>query len=218
MLDLYTHATPNGYKISIALEELGLPYAVHTVNMREGEQFTPEILAMNPNAKIPILKDGETGMTVYESNAILLYLADKTGQLFPSRESGAAYWEGVELLFFQAASVGPMFGQRFHFAFLAPETVPYGIRRYDAEGARLHGVMNALLAGRDYFLGDTYSIVDITHFGWVHAAAMSGEDLDSHPNLKAWLDRVAARPAVKKGLTVPMARDASQMPPRKQAA
>ena len=217
MFDLYTDATPNGYKISIALEELGLSYTVHAVDIRAGDQFTQEVVDKNPNAKIPILVDRKTGITVYESNAILMFLAAKTGRLFP-RPEGGAYWYAVQLLFFQAASVGPTFGQREHFAFLAPETVPYGIRHFDIAANRLHGVIDALLAGRDYFLGNDYSIVDISHFGWIDTAKSQGEDIDTHANLKAWHERVQDRPAVQRGLAVPRPRDPSRIPRRRHAA
>ena len=218
MFDLYTHATPNGYKVTIALEELGLEYAAHAVDLRRGEQFAPEILAMNPNAKIPILVDRDAGITVYESNAILLYLAERTGRLFPARRESAAWWDGVQKLFFGAASIGPMFGQRMHFSYLAPETVPYGIRRYEAEGERLERVLETMLGDRDYLLGPEYSIVDIAAFGWVMTAFMAGYlPSEATPRLNAWHGRVAGREAVRKGLTVPVARDGSEMPPRKTA-
>ena len=218
MIDLHTHTTPNGYKITIALEELGLEYTAHPVDVRAGEQFAPEIVAMNPNAKIPILVDREAGVTVYESSAILLYLAEKTGRLFPSRDDAAAYWDGVQKLVFAAASIGPMFGQRMHFSYLAPETVPYGIRRYETEAERLQQILETMLEGRDYLLGAEYSIVDIAVFGWTMTAFMVGYlPGETTPNLNAWHERIAAREAVKRGLTVPAARDASGMPPRKTA-
>lgn len=200
MIELYTHNTPNGHKISIALEELGLPYTVKRVNTFAGEQFAPDFVALNPNAKIPVIVDTETGVTVYESNAILLYLAEKAGRLMPTDLKGRH--EAMELLFLQAASVGPMFGQRAFFHLFSPEKVPFARDRYTAEAERLEAVMDKLLEGRDYFCGD-YSIVDIAFFGWVNTSIAAFFPIDAHPNLKAWYERVAARPAVQKGVTIP---------------
>lgn len=200
MIELYTHNTPNGHKISIVLEELGLPYVVKRVNTFVGEQFSPEFVVLNPNAKIPVIVDTETGQTVYESNAILLYLAEKTGRLMPTDLNGR--YEALELLFLQAASVGPMFGQRAFYAYFSSENVPFALDRYSKEAARLEAVMDKLLNGRDFFCGD-YSIVDISFFGWVNTAVASFFPVNNHPNLKAWYERVAARPAVQKGVTIP---------------
>lgn len=200
MIDLYTHNTPNGHKISIALEELGLPYTVRRVNTFVGEQFAPDFVAMNPNAKIPLIVDHETGQVVYESNAILLYLAEKTGRLIPADPKGR--FEAIELLFFQAASVGPMFGQRAFFAYFSSEKDPYAFARYSREAERLEAVMDRMLDGRDYFCG-AYSIVDISVFGWVNTAVASFFPVAGYRNLGAWYDRVAARPAVRKGITIP---------------
>lgn len=200
MIDLYTHNTPNGHKISIALEELGLPYAVKRVNTFAGEQFAPDFVAMNPNAKIPVIVDHDTGQVVYELNAILLYLAEKAGRLIPADPKGR--FEAIELLFFQAASIGPMFGQRAFFAYFSSEKDPYAFDRYAKEAARLEAVMDRMLEGREYFCGD-YSIVDISIFGWVNTAVASFFPVSGYQNLGAWFDRVAARPAVKKGVTIP---------------
>lgn len=200
MIDLYTHNTPNGHKISIALEEFGLAYTVKRVNTFNGEQFAPDFVAMSPNAKIPVIVDHDTGQVVYESNAILLYLAEKAGKLMPTDPKGR--FEALELLFLQAASVGPMFGQRAFFAYFAPEKVPFAQERYSKEAERLEGVMDRLLEGRDFFCGD-YSIVDISFFGWVNTAVASFCPVDDYRNLGAWYERVAARPAVRKGVTVP---------------
>jgi GSH-dependent disulfide-bond oxidoreductase len=197
MIDLYTENTPNGYKISICLEELNLPYTVKVVNVRQGEQFKEEFLALNPNAKIPVIVDHETGQTVFESCAILLYLAEKTGQLMPKNR-----WEAIQWLFFQAASIGPMFGQQAHFAFFAPEKIPYAIDRYSKENQRLFGVLEGRLQKRDYIC-DEYSIVDIAHFGWLYTAKRMGFSFEPFPKLAAWCDRIAARPAVAKGITIP---------------
>lgn len=200
MIELYTHNTPNGHKISIALEELGLPYEVKRVDTFVGQQFAPEFVALNPNAKIPVIVDTDTGVTVFESNAILLYLAEKAGRLMPVDLEGRHH--AVELLFFQAASVGPMFGQRAYFAYFSPEEVPAAFERYAREAARLEAVMDAMLEGRSYFCGE-YSIVDISMFGWVNTAVASFFPVDGYANLGAWYDRVAARPAVRRGLTIP---------------
>jgi len=200
MIELYTHNTPNGHKISIALEELGLPYTVKRVNTFAGEQFAPEFVDLNPNAKIPVIVDTETGQVIYESNAILLYLAEKTGRLMPADPAGR--FEAIELLFLQAASVGPMFGQRAFFAYFSSETVPFAFERYSKEAARLEAVMEKLLKGRDYFCG-TYSIVDIAFFGWINTAIASFFPVKDYPHLDAWFERVPSRPAVRKGISVP---------------
>ncbi len=200
MIELYTHNTPNGHKISIALEELGLPYVVKRVNTFTGEQFSPAFVALNPNGKIPVIVDTETGQVVYESNAILLYLAEKAGRLMPTDKKGR--FEALELLFMQASSVGPMFGQRAFFAYFSSEKVPFALDRYTKEAARVEASMDRLLEGRDFFCGD-YSIVDIAFFGWVNTAEASFYPVKDYPNLSAWFARVAARPAVQKGLTIP---------------
>ncbi len=200
MIDLYTHNTPNGHKISICLEELNLPYTVKVVDVYQGEQFKDEFLALNPNAKIPAIFDHDTGETVFESCAILLYLADKVGKLVPL--SGKARCEAIQWLFFQAANIGPIFGQRAHFALFAPEKIPYAIDRYTKESERLYGVLERWLEEREYIC-DEYSIVDIAHFGWIYTAKRMGFSFDQFPNLTAWHDRIAARPAVAKGITVP---------------
>jgi GSH-dependent disulfide-bond oxidoreductase len=201
MITLYAHGSPNPHKVSIALEELGLPYETQIIDTWAGEQFSPEFTALNPNAKVPVIVDHETGHTVYESNAILLYLAEKTGKLFPTEVKQR--WQGLQLLFFQAASVGAMFGQRGHFSLFAPEKPSYAVERYVKEGERLNAVLETLLTGRAYFLNE-YSIVDIAHFGWLWCSTRQGFAIDAYPNLKAWFDRVAARPAVQKGVTVPL--------------
>lgn len=201
MINLYSHGSPNGHKVSIALEELRLAYSIEQINVFAGDQFNrPDFLKLNPNAKIPVIQDTETGLVLTESNAILLYLADKVGKLIP--QQGPERWRVVELLFFQAASIGPMFGQRAHFTINAPDAIPYAIKRYLNEGERLHGVLERRLEGRNYFLED-YSIVDIAHFGWMHTAVHMGFLFENYPNLQAWYDRVAARPAVQKGINIP---------------
>ncbi len=201
MITLYAHGSPNPHKISIALEELGLAYETKIINVWEGEQFSPVFTALNPNGKVPVIVDHETGHTLYESNAILLYLAEKTGKLLPTEVQQR--WKGIQLLFFQAASIGAMFGQRAHFSLFAPEKPTYAIERYLKEGDRLTAVLETLLTEREYFL-DEYSIVDIAHFGWLWCSTHQGFEIDAYPNLKNWFDRIAARPAVQKGVTVPL--------------
>lgn len=201
MITLYAHGSPNPHKVSIALEELALPYEVNVIDTWQGEQFNSEFTALSPNSKVPVIVDHETNHTVFESNAILLYLAEKTGTLFPM--SSHQRWQGLQLLFFQASSIGPMFGQRAHFSLFSPEEVPYAIERYSNEGDRLTSVLETLLEGRDYFL-DEYSIVDIAHFGWLWCSIHQGFLLDKYPSLNAWFHRIAARPAVNKGVKIPL--------------
>lgn len=202
MITLFAHGSPNPHKVSITLEELALPYETKVVNIHQGEQFAPDFLALNPNAKVPVIVDHETGQTVHESNAILLYLADKTGRLFPA--SGTERWEGIQLLFFQAASIGPMFGQRAHFSLFAPEKPAYAVDRYERENDRLEAVLELILEGREYFLASGYSIVDISMYGWVNTAVQMGFPITNRSRLSSWYERVAVRPAVRKGVTVPI--------------
>jgi GSH-dependent disulfide-bond oxidoreductase len=202
MITLYAHGSPNPHKVSIALEELGLPYEAKVVDIWSGEQFGPEFQALNPNGKVPAIVDHDTGRTVYESNAILLYLAEKTGKLLPA--DPAERWEAIQLLFFQAASVGPMWGQRAHFSLFAPEKLAYAVERYVNEGDRIEAVLDRMLSGRQYFLASGYSIVDIAMFGWAWCAHHQGFPIDDHSSLKSWFDRVAARPAVQKGVVTPL--------------
>lgn len=212
MIELFTFNSTNGHKVAIALEELGLPYEVRTVNVFAGEGQTEAFLALNPTAKIPVIRDRETQIVLTESDAILLYLADKAGRLVPA--SGAARLRAIELLFLQASLQGPMFGQRMHFSVFATEAVPYGIRRYEEQGETIDALIDHLLLGQAYFLGPEYSIVDIAFFGWYHAAKWAGFEFDRHANLRAWFDRVSARPAVARGVTIPAR--LPDLPPRKQ--
>src|ERR1700744_2667952 len=212
MIDIYTDATPNGLKISIALEELGLNYNVHRVFLG-GEQKTPEFTALNPNNKIPVLVDD--GLIVTESGAILIYLAEKTGKLLP--KAAAARIKAIEMVMFQMASVGPMFGQLMVFRGPWQNKAPEVSDRYFKEVSRIYGVLNARLEGRNYMAGDQSSIADIAMLPWIRAGAIfpfsAHLPLDANPNLKAWLARVLARPAVQKGLTVP-----EPFPPEQQFA
>ncbi|PTL81685.1 glutathione S-transferase N-terminal domain-containing protein [Vitiosangium sp. GDMCC 1.1324] len=205
MIELYTFTTPNGRKISIALEELGLPYKAHVVNITQGEQFKPEFLAINPNNKIPAIVDpqGPDGkpISVFESGAILLYLAEKTVKLLPGTPRGRS--EAVQWLMFQMGGVGPMMGQLNHFARFAPEKIPYAIERYTKETERLLGVLDKHLAQRE-FLAPEYSVADIATYPWVAGTAHSFPDLMKPvSHVRRWLDAVGARPAVQRGMKVP---------------
>lgn len=213
VIDFYTFGSTNGHKVAIALEELGLPYEVHPVNVFAGEGQRPGFLALNPTGKIPVIRDRAADLVLTESDAILLYLADKAGRLVPA--AGQERLRAIELLFLQASLQGPMFGQRMHFSIFAPQAVPYAIRRYEEQGASVDRVVDGLLAGRSYFLGDDYSIVDIAFYGWYFAAKWAGFGFEEHANLAGWFQRVAARPAVVRGVTVPAPLPA--MPPRRRA-
>lgn len=200
MFDLYTFTTPNGRKVSIALEELQLPYQVHKIDITKGEQFTPEYIAINPNSKIPALVDRDAQITIFESGAILLYLAEKTGKLLPTEAKKR--FEVIEWLMFQMASVGPMFGQYNHFNRFAPEKIPYAIDRYQKETLRLYGVLDRQLSDNEFICGD-YSITDIATFPWIAAYEFMGLTLDENPNLKRWLEVMQQLPAVQVGMKVP---------------
>lgn len=205
MITLYTWSTPNGRKISIALEELGLAYEVRPVDITRDEQFAPEFLALNPNNRIPVIvdSDGPDGMpiTVIESGAILLYLAEKTGRLIPPDARGRS--EAIQWLMFQMGSIGPMLGQAHHFRRYAPEPVPYAIERYTKEAARLYGVLNTRLTGREWLAGGQYTIADIATYPWLASHEWQGIDLGAYPEVKRWFDAVGARPAVARGMEVP---------------
>jgi len=200
MIDLYTFSTPNGRKVSIMLEEVGLPYTVHSIDIRQNQQFSPEFVAINPNNKIPAIVDQDTGITVFESGAILIYLAEKAGKLLPSETK--AKFQVLQWLMFQMGGVGPMFGQLNHFRRFAPEKIPYAINRYEQETLRLYGVMNQQLAKEAYIAGD-YSIADIAIYPWVAIYEFQGLTLDPYPHLKNWCDRMTSRPAVQKGMAIP---------------
>ncbi len=199
MIDLYTFTTPNGKKPAIILEELGLPYNPIKIDITQAEQFTPEFIAINPNSKIPAIVDRETNQTVFESGAILIYLAEKTGKLLPTDLPGRI--KVIEWVMFQMASVGPMFGQLSHFKRFAPEQIPYAIERYEKETLRLFSVMDRQLAQQEYIAGD-YSIADIAIYPWVAAYPFLGVTLDQHPHLKRWVEILQERPAVQQGMAV----------------
>lgn len=201
MLHLYSDSSPNGFKATIALEELSLPYRLHHVRIDEGEHRQPDFLALNPHGRIPVLTDSETGVELFESAAILLYLADKTGKLLPSNPR--ARWEAIKWLQFHASSVGPLLGQRVHFELFAPEPIPSAVDRYRRLTDEAFAVLDRVLANRPYLAGDDYSIADIAHFGWMHIAQIVHFDFSPHRHLSAWHGRVGDRPAVRKGITLP---------------
>ena len=203
MIELHYAPTPNGHKIAIALEELGLDYEVHRVNLGQGDQFKPEFLAFSPNNRIPAIldHDGEGGETVgvFESGAILMYLAEKTGQLLPA--AGTARKNVIEWLMWQMGGIGPMLGQAHHFNFYAKEQVPYAMDRYSKESNRLYGVLEKRLEGRD-FVADDYSIADISIFPWTRTFERQGVDITDYPNVMRWRKAMFARPAVERGMRV----------------
>jgi len=204
MIDLYTWSTPNGRKVSVMLEEVGLPYRAHRIDIGKGDQFTPQFQAINPNGKIPAIvdPDGPDGkpLPLFESGAILIYLADKTGKLLPAE--GRARYTALQWLMFQMGGVGPMFGQAHHFIRFAREKVPYGVERYGKETVRLYGVMDKRLAESEYLAGE-YTIADIATYPWVARHDFHEVDLAQFPNVKRWYDAIGARPAVKRGMAVP---------------
>ena len=201
MIELYTFTTPNGRKPAIMLEELGLPYEVHKIDITKGEQFSPEYVAINPNSKIPAIVDRDADITVFESGAILIYLAEKTGsKLLPTEPKSRA--RVIEWLMFQMANVGPMFGQLGHFKNAAPEEIPYAISRYEKETLRLYGVLDKQLEQHEYLAGD-YSIADIATYPWVMGYEYLGLTLDDHPQLQRWVDTLKGRSPVQKGMGVP---------------
>jgi GST-like protein len=200
---LYFWDTPNGFKISIALEEFGVPYETHFVNIGKGEQFKPEFLAIAPNNRIPAIVDpegpGGKPISVFESGAILIYLGEKYGKLYP--QETRARTAVNEWLIWQVANIGPVFGQTNHFRNYAKEKLPYAITRFVNEAHRLFGVLEKRLNGRDY-VADDYSVADIALFGWMRNWERRGIDIAEFPNVKAWHDRIAARPAVQRGLAI----------------
>lgn len=202
-IDLYYWPTPNGWKVSIALEEMGLPYAVHLVNISKGEQFAPGFLAISPNNKMPAIvdHDGPDGapISVFESGAILQYLGRKTGKLYPADERARV--EVEQWLMWQMGGFGPMLGQTHHFRGYAPEQIPYAIDRYTNETKRLYGVLDKRLADREFVAGE-YSIADIAIIGWTQTWERQGQNIDDFPNVKRWRETLLARPAVQRGLAV----------------
>jgi GST-like protein len=203
VIDLYTWSTPNGRKVSIMLEEVGLPYEVHPINIGNGDQHQPSFLEISPNNKIPAIVDRDNGYSMFESGAILLYLADKTGKLMPTEYF--ARMDVMQWLMFQMGNVGPFFGQNHHFSRFAPEKIPYAIKRYVDETKRLYRVMDKRLAQTRHLAGDDYTIADVATFPWVARWEWHGLEngLRDFPNVMRWYDELRARPAVQKGYDVP---------------
>ena len=198
MIDLYTWTTPNGRKVSIMLEEVGLPYTVHGVDITADEQFDPGFLAISPNNKIPAIVDHEADRSLFESGAILIYLAEKTGMLMPAENR----WEILEWLMFQMGGFGPMLGQAHHFVHFNPEASGYARNRYEEEADRLYSVLDERLEDRRFVAGD-YSIADIALWPWASRWEWQGIDMDEFENVKRWYLDIAARPTVQKGYHVP---------------
>ncbi|MEM0981804.1 MAG: glutathione S-transferase N-terminal domain-containing protein, partial [Cyanobacteria bacterium P01_H01_bin.58] len=200
MIDLYYWTTPNGHKITIFLEEADLPYTIHPINIGEGDQFQPDFLAIAPNNRIPAIvdqapADGGAAISVFESGAILQYLAEKTGQFLPTDIRDRT--EAMQWLFWQMGGLGPMLGQNHHFSQYAPEQIPYAINRYVKETSRLYGVLDKRLADRDYVAG-AYSIADMAAYPWIVPYAKQGQNLEAFPNLQRWFQAIKARPAVER--------------------
>ena len=203
MIDLYTWSTPNGRKVSIMLEEVGVNYEVHPINIGKGDQHQPSFLEISPNNKIPAIVDRDNGYAMFESGAILIYLADKTGKLMPTEYF--ARMDVMQWLMFQMGNVGPFFGQNHHFSRFAPEKIPYAIKRYVDETKRLYDVMDKRLARTRYLAGDDYTVADVATFPWV--ARWEWHSLENglrdFPGVLRWYDEIRARPAVQKGYDVP---------------
>ncbi len=204
MIDLYYWPTPNGWKISIALEEMGLDYRVIPVNIGKGEQFEPDFLAISPNNRMPAIidqnpADGGASISVFETGAILIYLAEKTGKFMPADLRGRK--EVIEWVMWQMAGLGPMLGQNGHFKFYAPEKIPYAQERYTTEVLRLFDVLNSRLEGRDYICGD-YSIADMACWPWILTYKRQEIDLSEFPNIRRWYDSLKTRPALRRGYEV----------------
>ena len=209
MIDLYTWSTPNGRKISIALEEMSLPYSVHTINIGKDEQFAPDFQKISPNNKIPAIIDRDNGQSVFESGAILMYLGDKTGKLYPKPQV-----ERIRVhqwLMWQMSSVGPMLGRAHYFLKYNPGKAPFAEEWFAAEARRIYGVLDLLLAENEFMCG-AYSIADIATFPWIARHGRQGIDLNDYPNVKRWYLAIAARPAVQKGFKVPGAATEIPMP------
>jgi GST-like protein len=199
MIDLYTWTTPNGRKVSILLEELGVPYAVHPIDISKDEQFDPAYLKIAPNNKIPAIVDRDTGMTLMESGAIMLYLAEKHGRFL---EVGEGRWRVIEWLMWQMGGIGPFLGQVHHFVKYNPGKAPYAEERFSKEARRLYAVLDRRLEGRDYVAG-AYSIADMAIWPWISRFEWQRIDLAEYPRVRDWYLRIAERPAVQKGYQVP---------------
>jgi GST-like protein len=209
MIDLYTWSTPNGRKVSIMLEECGLDYAAHPVDITKDEQFRPEFLKISPNNRIPAIVDRDNGRSLFESGAILLYLADKTGRFMPKDPAG--YWNAMQWLMWQMGGIGPMIGQVHHFLRQAKGKAPYAEERYSKEAHRLYGVLDKRLAEAEYMAG-AYSIADIATWPWISRFEWHQVDIAKYPNVLRWYKAIAARPAVEKGYHVPVRQPGIPMP------
>jgi GST-like protein len=209
MIDLYTWSTPNGRKVAIALEEMGLPYEVHPIDINKDQQFTPEFLAISPNNKIPAIVDRDTGMHLMESGAILMYLAEKTGKFWP--QSGEAKWRVAEWLMWQMGGAGPMLGQVHHFVKYNHGKAPYAEERFLKEARRLYGVLDKRLGAAEFVAGD-YSIADIAIFPWIARFEWQTMNLNDFPNVKRWYLAIAGRDAVKRAYDIPVTGAAIPMP------
>lgn len=202
-IELYTAPTPNGWKISVTLEELGLPYTVRLVNLIAGDQRKPEFLKLNPNGRIPVIVDHDNGdLVLFESGAILMYLAEKAGRLLP--KDAVERWHAIQWLMFQMGGIGPMMGQANVFHRYLPEKIPVAIERYQHECRRLFEVLDRRLGEAGWLAGREYSIADIANWCWVRTYKWSGVSIDNLPNLRRWLDAMKARPACQKGINVPV--------------
>jgi GSH-dependent disulfide-bond oxidoreductase len=209
MIDLYTWSTPNGRKVSIMLEEVGLPYTVHAVDISKDEQFKPEFLKISPNNRIPAIVDRDNDLPLFESGAILMYLAEKTGKLMPTNER--ARWHTVQWLMWQMGGVGPMLGQIHHFLRAAKGKAPYADERYLKEGKRLYGVLDRQL-GRSEYVAGAYSIADIAIWPWISRFEWQTIDMNEYPNVVRWYKAIAQRPAVIKGYHIPVKQPGIPMP------
>jgi GSH-dependent disulfide-bond oxidoreductase len=210
MIDLYTWSTPNGRKVSIMLEEVGLPYTVHAVDISKDEQFKPDFLKISPNNRIPAIVDRDNdGLPLFESGAILMYLADKTGQFMPTNDR--ARWQAVQWLMWQMGGVGPMLGQIHHFLRAAKGKSAYADERYVKEGKRLYGVLERQL-GRSEYVAGAYSIADMSIWPWISRFEWQTIDLNEYPNVVRWYKAIAARPAVEKGYHIPIKQPGIPMP------
>ncbi|MCB9699781.1 MAG: glutathione S-transferase N-terminal domain-containing protein [Alphaproteobacteria bacterium] len=217
MITLYTSPTPNGHKASIALEEVGLPYEVHPIDLGKLDQKRPEFLALNPNGRIPVIVDHDAGdHAVFESGAILLYLAEKTGKLLPA--DPLARSRAVQWLMFQMGGVGPMMGQANVFFRYWPEKLPTVIERYQKESRRLFEVLDRRLSEATYLAGDAYSVADVATYPWVRTYKWSGVSVDGLDHLQRWMTEVRARPAVQRGLDVPIPRRPEEITSKEEAS
>jgi GSH-dependent disulfide-bond oxidoreductase len=209
MIDFYTWSTPNGRKVSIMLEECGLPYAAHSVDINKDEQFKPEFLKISPNNRIPAIVDGDNGLALFESGAILQYLAEKTGKFWPKDQKN--HWHCTQWLMWQMGGLGPMLGQVHHFVKYNAGKAPYAEERFSKEARRLYGVMDKRLAGAPY-LAQEYSIADMACWPWISRFEWQGIDLNTYPNVKRWYVEIANRPAVQRGYHVPVKQPSIPMP------